>query len=452
MHAGARGGAQSILVAVGIITSNAANRRLLRDESRSTWLQQAQIPPHVAVHFVISGCASDQAIHAEQAEAGDILCVNATTHRARGPVQKQWLWLATALELYPRLHAVAIAEDDVYLRLPQLAVYLLSTTVLPYPFGVLGYFAWSAWTPHGCPVSWWFLGSTSSEKRFRFHCGNPEVGPLRCYGPFSFPAGGLMAFSAPLAQEMVDSEAFSEALDPFLPACEASLGATDHLRLIGAGGVQRGFEGIVGDDIWMGYSMWRHLSHVPIVFHHLPPPLVSNKRGIFSNATLAYHDLVKAALFAPDRESGMHHVARAVDSRCVTCMEPQLMHDRIPSPSTWPQQWQLRLLKPKAAPRRGGLTSPEEATCLHVHGGAFPECDRREIFFTMRVESDMKVLLRRSQEFNRRGDNLTIHVDVHRSTGKRLIAAGYRARLVTRRAGPRDQPVARDGTRRLPRN
>lgn len=317
---------RTLVLALGVIS--APGREPIRRTARNTWITLA--PADVHVTFVLDE-RDDQAasaVWAEVHEHGDVLLLRCAPRASVAAFRKAWAWFDWALDAFSDSLYIGKAEDDVYVQLDSYRDLLLAHPILEtgshrtaVPFLIIGpAIQWFSWVPSfGCPLSW--AGNVSAATaQAASDCARM---PKLCYGPFPFFGGEMVVFTKPVIRALVrSSRVASEALAPSLPSC--MLGAvpaapfepwahdappwpspatarellTRTLHVAHWPLILKKFGNRLGDDIFLGYLLHRHLANESMRLIQLRRPLyiTSSKRGDFHAQALVLHDRRKTSL------------------------------------------------------------------------------------------------------------------------------------------------------------
>lgn len=250
--------ATSLDLALGVISAPPFRAR--RDAIRTTWLRN--VPPQVFVRFVVRagdcnmtsgrrlrGHASPHAVPTTSASPPEneddvlrIRSVCASEDRRRGAVLTIFAWLQHAVRSFPNATFIAKADDDIWLDIPALRIYLNAVREgaeqrgAPHVF--MGNLLYSSYVTNG---------TREYDTGFGYDCGQAR-GSFRnlvkwspsmsstSLGPFTFAPGFLNVLSQALAAKLVDSQ-----------------GLQENVKYIQD---QKGVFGL--EDKWLGSAIQRH--------------------------------------------------------------------------------------------------------------------------------------------------------------------------------------------------
>ena len=254
--------ARHCLCAVGVLSTpdNSVRRKI----ARIGWTAAAAAEGVVA-RFILRAQGLPpptlERLHQEQLQHADIvlLPVPSSEHRLRGRILSLAAWLRVARVVCPPCRWVCKADDDVYLASPSFAAVLrlVSSQLGDSSRVYMGHLAWHTWntrrfmhhsyfgsydqrTLHESRRAIDFFGARGSSDAAvapsllkalqRCRPGGVLTGcgwcPTldECDGPFAFAVGWLIVLSAPLAEEMRDSELLRREVQRRLPRVNRTWG------------------------------------------------------------------------------------------------------------------------------------------------------------------------------------------------------------------------------------
>ena len=277
-----------MLCAVGILSSPENKHR--RDAIRSSWLLHA--PDSMVAKFVVRARQCNDSIssyaHPERniaiEQSPDVLLVRSVCQhepRSRGAVLSIFAWLRHAASVYSSARFIARIDDDVWLDLPSLALYLDVVAQYGASHVLLGRIFYTSWVQdlnHEYDTAFGYTCFEASAKYYG------KVEPVTrnstlnstSNGPFVFTPGYLTILSQPLAA-----------------AVAASAELQKNLQQIQARGGSFGLE-----DKWLGSAMQRHVGHTAIQYVSLyENHLTSDNFGVSAHSTtILWHNRVKDTL------------------------------------------------------------------------------------------------------------------------------------------------------------
>lgn len=195
----------SPFLAVGILSVDSDRYASRRGEQRSTWVGDAHSMGDEEVYArftlrcgtwamnpaydtpALRNYTPSHSFLRENATHGDMICtpVPENAGRLKGPSLGVLAWFEHVLAVRPSARYIAMADDDVYLHLPELVAILRGI-----PFRVYSYI--------GAIMGWSFHDETYQFRAFGW------TGCINCTGPFPFAVGSFMAVSGPLARALTD--------------------------------------------------------------------------------------------------------------------------------------------------------------------------------------------------------------------------------------------------------
>jgi hypothetical protein len=219
------------------------------------------------LQLVLRGIQSSAAVRKEAEEFGDTIFLQAPANltSARGPLTSTLLWLQCASAAWPHTAMIGKAEDDTWFHVPDIAASLRAAQstlaklgIRSMYFGMHESYYWNETVQrpfgfgHHAPFAMWqqpcllnVSGNVSTSR------GTQSLSARHAqHGPFDFAKGPLYLLTRGLAARLTSD-------GPTRQRAAEALGTAETRASGGSAGVGTWAEGMVWEDVWIGYALSR---------------------------------------------------------------------------------------------------------------------------------------------------------------------------------------------------